>query len=72
LRFFRRVGRFTALFVLSAAAISHAAQFFVRSVRGAKGRWYSDLSAGGPATLQFAGHRLAVQAIPCGPSSRRV
>ena len=39
-------------------------EVFVRSVRGAKGRWYSDLSAGGPATLEFAGRRLAVQAIP--------
>jgi hypothetical protein len=37
---------------------------FVRSVRGAKGRWYRDLAAGGPATLEFAGRRLAVQAIP--------
>jgi hypothetical protein len=39
-------------------------QVFVRSVRGPKGRWYRDLAAGGPATLEFAGHRLAVQAIP--------
>jgi hypothetical protein len=39
-------------------------QVFVRSARGTKGRWYSDLSAGGPATLEFAGRRLAVQAIP--------
>ncbi len=37
---------------------------FVRSWRGAKGRWYRDLAAGGPATLEFAGRRLAVQAIP--------
>lgn len=39
-------------------------EVFVRSVRGTKGRWYRDLGAGGPATLEFAGRRLAVQAIP--------
>jgi hypothetical protein len=39
-------------------------EVFVRSVRGAKGRWYRDLAAGGPATLEFSGRRLAVQAIP--------
>jgi hypothetical protein len=38
-------------------------EVFVRSVRGANGRWYRDLAAGGPATLEFAGRRLAVQAI---------
>ncbi len=37
---------------------------FVRSFRGAEGRWYRDLAAGGPATLEFAGQRLAVRAIP--------
>jgi hypothetical protein len=37
---------------------------FVRSFRGAKGRWYRDLAAGGPATLEFGGRRLAVQAVP--------
>jgi hypothetical protein len=37
---------------------------FVRSVYGRKGRWYRDLAAGGPATLEFAGRRVAVQAIP--------
>ena len=37
---------------------------FVCSWRGAEGRWYRDLWAGGPATLEFAGRRLAVQAIP--------
>src|SRR5712691_3395059 len=37
---------------------------FVRSFRGTKGRWYRDLAAGGPATLEFAGRRLRVQAIP--------
>jgi len=37
---------------------------FVRSVRGGKGRWYRDLAAGGSATLEFAGHRLGVQAFP--------
>jgi hypothetical protein len=39
-------------------------EVFVRSVRGTRGRWYRDLAAGGPATLEFAGRRLAVQAIP--------
>src|SRR5271166_951374 len=39
-------------------------EVFVRSVYGAKGRWYRDLAAGGPATLEFAGRKLAVQAIP--------
>jgi hypothetical protein len=41
-------------------------EVFVRSWRGAKGRWYRDLAAGGPATLEFAGRRLAVQAVPAG------
>lgn len=39
-------------------------EVFLRSVRGSKGRWYRDLAAGGPATLEFAGRRLEVQAIP--------
>ena len=39
---------------------------YVRSWLGARGRWYKDLAAGGPATLEFAGRRLAVQAIPAG------
>jgi len=39
-------------------------EVFVRSWRGAKGRWYRDLAAGGPATLEFEGRRLTVQAIP--------
>src|SRR5271156_4973570 len=38
-------------------------EVFVRSVYGAKGRWYRDLVAGGPAMLEFAGRRLAVRAI---------
>ena len=37
---------------------------FVRSVRGAKGRWFRDLATGGLATLELAGRRLAVRAIP--------
>ena len=37
---------------------------FVRSVRGAKGRWYRDLAAGGTATLEFNGEQVAVQAVP--------
>src|SRR5438309_4299373 len=39
-------------------------EVFVRSVYGTKGRWYRDLAAGGAATLEFAGQRLAVQAVP--------
>jgi hypothetical protein len=39
-------------------------EVFVRSVRGSKGRWYRDLAAGGSATLEFAGRRLEVQALP--------
>src|SRR5438477_9590016 len=39
-------------------------EVFVRSVRGTKGRWYKDLAAGGTATLEFGGRRLAVQAVP--------
>jgi hypothetical protein len=39
-------------------------QLLVRSVRGTKGRWYRDLAEGGPATLEFAGRRLAVRAVP--------
>ncbi|HMD66065.1 MAG TPA: DUF2255 family protein [Stellaceae bacterium] len=39
-------------------------EVFVRSVYGTKGRWYRDLAASGPATLEFSGRRLAVQAIP--------
>ncbi len=37
---------------------------FVRSWLGARGRWYKDLAAGGPAALEFAGRRLPVQAVP--------
>ncbi len=39
-------------------------QVFVRSVYGACGRWYRDLATGGPATLEFGGRQLAVQAVP--------
>jgi hypothetical protein len=37
---------------------------FVRSWRGPSGRWYRDLASGGTATLEFAGRRLPVRAIP--------
>jgi hypothetical protein len=37
---------------------------FVRSFRGAKGRWFKDLAEGGPATLEIGSRRLAVQAVP--------
>ena len=39
-------------------------EVFVRSVRGAKGRWYRELATGGPATLEFNGEQVAVQAVP--------
>ena len=39
-------------------------EVFVRSVQGAKGRWYRDLAAGGSATLELAGRQLAVTVIP--------
>jgi hypothetical protein len=39
-------------------------EVFVRSFRGAKGRWYRDLAAGGAATLEFAGR-------PCRPFRRK-
>jgi hypothetical protein len=39
-------------------------EVFARSWLGAKGRWYKDLAAGGPATLEYDGRRLAVQAFP--------
>jgi hypothetical protein len=39
-------------------------EVFVRSWAGTRGRWYRDLAAGGPATLEFGGRRLAVQAFP--------
>jgi hypothetical protein len=39
-------------------------EVFVRSVRGSKGRWYRDLAKGGSATLEFAGRRLEVWALP--------
>lgn len=39
-------------------------EVFVRSWLGARGRWYQDLASGGPATLEFAGRRLEVQAFP--------
>src|SRR6202035_3356901 len=39
-------------------------EVFVRSWLGAKGRGYRHLAAGGPATLEFADRRLAVQALP--------
>ncbi|HJQ56373.1 MAG TPA: DUF2255 family protein [Vineibacter sp.] len=39
-------------------------EVFVRSFRGAKGRWYRDLATGGSATLEFNGRELAVQAVP--------
>jgi hypothetical protein len=51
----------TAVVIWVVVAHDHV---FVRSWLGGKGRWYRDLAAGGPATFEFAGRRLAVQAIP--------
>lgn len=42
---------------------------FVRSWLGDKGRWFRDLAAGGPATLEFAGGRLEVQAFTAGDAA---
>ena len=39
-------------------------EVFVRSWLGARGRWYRDLAAGGPAILEFAGRHIEVQAFP--------
>lgn len=39
-------------------------EVFVRSFRGAKGRWYRDLASGGDAKLDVAGRSLAVRAMP--------
>ena len=39
-------------------------EVFVRSWRGAKGRWYQDLATAGSARLEFAGRRIEVQAFP--------
>ncbi len=39
-------------------------EVFIRSVKGAKGRWYKDLAAGGRASLEFSGLSLAVEAVP--------
>ena len=39
-------------------------EVFARSWLGGRGRWYRDLAAGGPATLEFAGRRIEVQAFP--------
>lgn len=47
-------------------------EVFVRSAYGTKGRWYRDLATGGAATLEFAGRRLAVQAIPARESAALV
>ena len=35
---------------------------FVRSARGARGRWYSDLAGGDTAAVEAGAHRIAVRA----------
>jgi len=42
---------------------------FVRSARGAKGRWYRDLAGGDTATLEAGASRLAVRATLVGDPS---
>jgi hypothetical protein len=37
---------------------------FVRSVRGAEGRWYRDLAGGGPVILEIGRRKVAAQAVP--------
>jgi hypothetical protein len=37
---------------------------YVRSVKGAQGRWYRDLASDGRATLQVMGQPMPVHAIP--------
>ena len=66
LRDFREVAIRTEKHPESAVVIWVVAddEIFVRSVRGSKGRWYRDLATGGSATLEFAGRRLRVQALP--------
>jgi hypothetical protein len=39
-------------------------EVFVRSWRGARGRWYRDLAQGGLASLELNGSRLPVRAVP--------
>ncbi len=39
-------------------------EVFIRSVKGPQGRWFRDLTGGGPATLEFAGRTVAVTAVP--------
>ncbi|CAN5422671.1 hypothetical protein BH10PSE6_BH10PSE6_29270 [soil metagenome] len=46
--------------VVWAVAVDDAV--FVRSARGAKGRWYKDLAGGDTATLEAGSRRLAVRA----------
>ena len=43
-------------------------EVFVRSARGAKGRWYRDVAGGGSATLEFDGRALPVRAIAAADS----
>ncbi len=39
-------------------------EVYLRSVKGAKGRWYRDLAANGSATLELMGKSQAVEAVP--------
>jgi hypothetical protein len=44
-------------------------EVFVRSARGTKGRWYRDLMAQPSATVDVAGHSVAVRAVAANDSS---
>jgi hypothetical protein len=44
--------------------VADGGEVFVRSVRGAKGRWFRDLQGGGKASLEWGGRRVPVTAIP--------
>ena len=43
-------------------------EVFVRSARGAKGRWYRDVAGGAGATLEFGGQTVPVRAVPAADS----
>ena len=52
----------TAVVIWAVVAADDAV--YVRSVKGAKGRWYRDLAADGRATLQVGDKNIPVQAMP--------
>jgi hypothetical protein len=60
-----RTGKHPAIAVVIWVVVADD-EVFVRSVYGRRGRWYRDLAAGGPATLELSGGRrqLSVEAVP--------